>query len=56
MSKVFKIGCSDFLGCVPKWHFPRLFELVTMRMTAGANAWGKVEEVMVDRHISRKRK
>ena len=30
--------------------------MVTMRMRAGANAWGKVEEVMVDTHISRKRK
>ena len=43
-----------------KWYFSsakstRLIALVTMRITAGANAWRKVEWVMGDRCISCKR-
>ncbi len=34
----------------------RLTALITMGITAGANAWRKVEGVMGDRRISRKRK
>ena len=41
-----------------RWHFPSaksttLIALVIIRITVGANAWRKVEEVMGDRRILR---
>ena len=40
----------------PSAKSTRLIVLVVMRITAGANAWRKVEGVIGDRRISRKRK
>ena len=44
-----------------KWHLPsvksnKLIALVIMKITAVANAWRKVERVMGDTRISRKRR